>query len=228
MVFEVASPFLSHDRLRVGLPHTILLWYQNKQTKQTNKQTKNPRLQLTGYWTTHWCCSNFIAEKEWKMTHYQLSKNSHFLAHVLNQDSIMIHMSAGNRQLIWRPPSHSQFCIMPTGHKLLTCLLTLHTPFYHADHCYHNTCHTETVFIILRHSWDESLMAQALQTSPTKDGNSVVTTIHRCFPLSLHNILTVAMVTMQEAFLLLMEKSLSKEHLKILHLQHWRYHAVDS
>ena len=64
-------------------------------------------------------------------------------------------------------------------------------------------------------------MAQALQTSPTKDGSTVVTTIHRCFPLSAHNIYSkVAMVTIQEVILLLMEKSLSKEHLKILHLQH--------
>ena len=45
---------------------------------------------------------------------------------------------------------------------------------------------------------------------------SVITTIHRCFPLSAHNSHSkVAIVTIQEAFLLLMEKSLSKEHLKI-------------
>ena len=64
-------------------------------------------------------------------------------------------------------------------------------------------------------------MPQALQTSPTKDGNSVVTTIHRCFPLSVHNIYSeVAMVTIQEVLLAVISGiETSKQHPKSVYLQ---------
>ena len=67
-------------------------------------------------------------------------------------------------------------------------------------------------------------MTQVIKTSPNKDGNTVVTTIHRCFPLSAHNVYSeVAIVTIQEVLLWLPAVisgiEASKEHPKILHLQ---------
>ena len=145
MVFEVASPFLSHDRLRVGLPHTI---YYDIKTKQTNKQ-KNPsyRLQLIEPLTV---TQISLKRKSGKWHTINYLKIVNFCTCTKSGQ----YYGAGNRQLIWRPPSHSQFCIIPTGHKLLTCLLTLHTLFYHADHCYHNTCHTQMVLSQYMSYWD--------------------------------------------------------------------------
>ena len=119
-----------------------------------------------------------------------------------------------------------QFCIMPTGHELLTSLLTLHTPFFSIMQITITiVCHCETVFInrfILRYSWDECLMTQVLKPLPPRgnnDGNTVVTTIHRCFPLLVHNIYSeVVMVTIQEVLLWLpaVISGLSKQHPKMV------------
>ena len=66
-------------------------------------------------------------------------------------------------------------------YELFTRLFTLHTPFYQITVItITKTCH---LILSCRHSWDELPRTQVIQSLSFKT-KTVMTTIHRCFPLN--------------------------------------------